>query len=268
MSATDQMPQNIQKLYDDGRNLLERILKFLDERPLDDSSNFINQPEIEETINEMIMAAQRWFNTLAIEVLPYTIYDKRYLSDTLDGVLRVIALKDGTLNASKQNLNRRMNRVLSLIKGLPFSSDTNQLIHQSQQIKHTPNTAFIMMWMEESLPELVDVSNAIKEVCKSFGIHALRADDIEHQDKITDVILERILNSEFLIADLSGERPNVYYEVGYAHAKNKRPILYRKRGTKLHFDLAVHNVPEYENITELKEMLKRRFEAILGRKAD
>jgi hypothetical protein len=127
------------------------------------------------------------------------------------------------------------------------------------------DTAFVIMPIDPAKPELEDVLGAIKEACNSFGVKAYRADEIEHQDRITNVILNEIRDCDILIADLSHERPNVYYEIGYAHALNKKPILYRRQGTRLHFDLSVHNVPEYRNITDLRELLRRRLEAILGR---
>jgi hypothetical protein len=129
-----------------------------------------------------------------------------------------------------------------------------------------PNTGFILMWLDRTRPELEDVSNTIKSACRAFGIRAFRADDVEHQDVITDIVLHYIRTSEFLMADLTGERPNVYYEIGYAHALGKRPILFRREGSHLHFDLSVHNVPEYKNVTELASLVRRRLEAMTGRK--
>jgi hypothetical protein len=126
-------------------------------------------------------------------------------------------------------------------------------------------TAFVLMPMDPENAELEDVYETIKQVCASFRIRAYRADEIQHQDRITDRILSEIAICELLIADLSYERPNVYYEVGYAHALQKHPVLYRKHGTRLHFDLQVHNVPEYKNVTELRKHLQKRLEAIFGR---
>jgi hypothetical protein len=130
---------------------------------------------------------------------------------------------------------------------------------------YRPNTAFIMMAIDKGNPELLDVKNAVKDVFDDFVISAVTADDIEHDGGITEIVLEAIESSEFLFADLTLERPNVYYEVGHAHARNKRVIMYRKKGTRLHFDLAHRNCPEYENLTELKKLLQRRLEAVTNR---
>jgi hypothetical protein len=148
------------------------------------------------------------------------------------------------------------------IEELVIAASTLQstgLVHAPGSAKYRPGTAFIIMAMNKANRELDDVVDAVKEVFAEYGIRAVRADDIEHEDLITQRIISELETAEFLLADLSLERPNVYYEVGYAHALKRRVILIRKAGTGLHFDLAGYNCPEYENIRDLKELLHQRL---------
>ena len=164
-----------------------------------------------------------------------------------------------------QLFNLAANEILDIIDLLSPTTDTGQSSAPGTS-SYRPNTAFIMMAIDTRKPELEDIKNGIKEVFGAFGIQALTADDIEHDEAITDRILDEIATSEFLIADLTHERPNVYYEVGQAHARNKRVILFRKKDTKLHFDVAHRNCPEYENTTDLKTRLRTRLEAMTNKR--
>lgn len=133
---------------------------------------------------------------------------------------------------------------------------------------YRPNTAFIMMPINNNVPEYEDIYATYKECFSKFGIKAIRADEIEHEDVITARIIEEIKTSEFLIGDLTDERPSVYYEIGYAHSLGRRVILYRRKGTSIHFDLAAYNCPEYKNNSELKSLLIKRLEEATNRKPE
>jgi hypothetical protein len=136
---------------------------------------------------------------------------------------------------------------------------------ENYDLKVIPNTAFILMWMGDEMPELDDTYNAIKRVCELFDIKAYRVDDTEPKGQITDAILDNIKKAQYIIADLTGIRPNVYYEIGYAQALGKSPVLLKKKGTDVHFDLSVHKVTEYLGVTDLEEKLSKRFEIKLER---
>ena len=156
-----------------------------------------------------------------------------------------------------------LNAVLRLVEASPPESERGSAAPDAARYK--AGTAFIMMWMDPKHPELADVADAVRSVFRSFGIRAVRADDIEHEGVISDRVLNEIRVSEFLFADLTGTRPNVYYEVGFAHALDKRVLLFRRAGTEVHFDLAAYNCPEYQNLRDLKLKLTKRLISVTNR---
>jgi nucleoside 2-deoxyribosyltransferase len=72
---------------------------------------------------------------------------------------------------------------------------------------------------------------AIKPTIESFDLDCIRVDELQYNGKITDQIISSIQNAHFIIADLTMERPNCYYELGYAHALNKAVIHTANKGS-------------------------------------
>ena len=94
------------------------------------------------------------------------------------------------------------------------------------------------------------------------GIHAERVDEPQSNERITDRILESIRKAEYVIVDLTGSRPNVFYEAGYAHGLRKIPIYVALKGTALQFDLKDYPVIFFDSMRELKEGLEARLRGL------
>jgi nucleoside 2-deoxyribosyltransferase len=127
--------------------------------------------------------------------------------------------------------------------------------------------AFVAMAIDKNDHQLVDVLEAIKEVSKDFGIEAERIDEAESNERITTRILSSIRRAEYVIVDLTNEKPNVFYEAGYAEGKGKTPIYIARDGTKLHFDVKNYPIINFRNMKELKDGLRRRMTALIKDKS-
>jgi hypothetical protein len=160
---------------------------------------------------------------------------------------------------------KTLNSVLKIVEASPHADISSLIGSIPATTKYRAGTAFIMMWMDPAHPELMDIADAVRAVFRNFGISAIRADDIEHGGLISEKVTNEIRTAEFLFADLTGIRPNVYYEIGFAHALGKNVILLRKTGTGIHFDLVGYNCPEYVNIGDLKNKLTKRLINITNR---
>jgi aromatic ring-opening dioxygenase LigB subunit len=77
------------------------------------------------------------------------------------------------------------------------------------------------------------------------GLRAVRADDLYKARSIVNDIWELTKNAEILLADLSGKNPNVFYELGLAHAIAKPVVLIADNVDDIPFDLRSLRVIPY-----------------------
>lgn len=107
----------------------------------------------------------------------------------------------------------------------------------------------------------------VKPTIESFQLKAVRVDEPHDSEPITNEILRYIDSSPIVYCDLTNERPNVYFETGYALALNRKIILARHEGAKVHFDLDQRKALMYSTPADLQGKLKDRLEAILTEQA-
>jgi hypothetical protein len=126
---------------------------------------------------------------------------------------------------------------------------------------------FIAMPMAEGNPSYEDVHDAIKGAADTCGLNAERVDDVESNERITDRVLESIRRAEFVVADLTDARPNVFYEAGYAQGLGKTPIYIARHGTNPEFDLKDYPIIFFRNMRELRDKLEKRLRAVAEARA-
>ena len=71
-----------------------------------------------------------------------------------------------------------------------------------------------------------------------FGYEAIRADAIAEPGIITSQVIERVVDSPLVIADLTGHNPNVFYELAIRHAFRKPYVQIIERGHTIPFDVS------------------------------
>ena len=114
----------------------------------------------------------------------------------------------------------------------------------------------------------------IKPVVERFGYNPVRADHIKKSGMITDQIIEHLIESELVIADLTNNNPNVFYELAIRHSTKKAYIQMMKYGQRIPFDingmrtiffdidLAQAEHAKDELIKQIESIEKEEFKAI------
>lgn len=148
-----------------------------------------------------------------------------------------------------------------------FKKDYSIIIEEIKSIVRSRRQAFVVMKLGDKTLDSAYEGVMIPTLDNS-GFSAVRIDSFENSGKIKNQILDEIYNSEVVLADLTGERPNCYYEAGYAYALGKEVILTAKNGTNVHFDLIANRIIFWDTESDLRVALNNRLKAIRERQPD
>ena len=126
------------------------------------------------------------------------------------------------------------------------------------QIKSSAPVCFVVMQFTDEYNALF--KEVIRPVCASYGYEVIRGDDFYTSGQIIEDITRSIRESALIIADVTPDNANVFYEVGYAHGIGKPTILLsdRKRD-KLPFDIAGFRTLFYDNTISGKGAVEERL---------
>lgn len=93
------------------------------------------------------------------------------------------------------------------------------------------------------------------------------AHDINESGSINNQIMERIINSDLVIANLTTKNPNVMYEVAVRHATKKPIIHICEKGEVLPFDIVEQRTIFYsddmQGVAELEIRIKQHIKKVL-----
>lgn len=96
----------------------------------------------------------------------------------------------------------------------------------------------------------------IKPACSHAGFDPVRADDTSKANMIIIDILQKILECDMAICDLSSRNPNVFYELGFRQAFNKKTILIKDIKTAMPFDISGIRTLTYNENLRIDEVKK------------
>lgn len=121
---------------------------------------------------------------------------------------------------------------------------------------------FVLMPFKDDMKEVY--WQAIKPACESANFTALRVDEVKGVYNINKKIIENIFSSDAIIADLTGSNPNVFYEMGVAHAIGNKTIMIIQRKEKVPFDVSTYHAIHYEQSESGLQELKTNIAEFLA----
>jgi len=138
-----------------------------------------------------------------------------------------------------------------------------------------PLNAFIVRLLNPEHPDFAAVEEYFLTIVKpiledelGFNMVVIDGEQAFENAFVDKEIFEKLHRSHFVIADITGDRPNCFLELGYAFGRSLPTIVMAKEGTRHPFDITTysgHHWKESGTVEERKTAFRRHWDAIQKR---
>jgi|TARA_R110002051_G_scaffold254217_5_gene313165 hypothetical protein len=191
-----------------------------------------------------------------------------YMRENLEKKLYEI---DNRLTKDNKRWNDVNHLVLDSQKNINFQLDKKQnspltnnfFSNMNIDVNNFPVRKDLVFLLTPFHKEFKPVFEKLSITCSSIGLKLMRGDEEFINTSILRYIMQNILQSRIVIVNLDGRNPNVFYELGIAHAIGKPTILITQNLEEVPFDLKDKQLIIYKNLSELEMKLKRSLTQLI-----
>lgn len=137
------------------------------------------------------------------------------------------------------DLFRRIEGTRSFYQDVGVDLDRLRLLINRQQARmQSRMKPFVFVLMPFREEHFAIYERTVKPTLEALSCRVEHAKDAHTVERIVDAIFTQIARAQFIVADTTGKNPNVFYEIGYAHALGKKVILLVQDTQDIPFDIA------------------------------
>lgn len=165
----------------------------------------------------------------------------------------MVATRDRWEDANHLLITGQRNQpVASSNRGVDVSSFLKPYGINPDTIASDPDKIFVLTPFSDQERGVYDV---IKSVCSLAGFVVIRGDERRADGDILPQIIEGIISSRIVIANISSRNPNVFFELGIAMAMGKPTLLISDTLSDVPFDLQSRRILVFKTPEQLRDML-------------
>ena len=142
-----------------------------------------------------------------------------------------------------------------------FIAEVDYILEEELAISNYENYIFVIMSFDPKYDEVYEAMKLAGKLMPQKKLVIERVSEHKGDYIITEHIENSINKAELVICDVSEKSPNVYYELGYARARNKTIVMTANNETELPFDIRQHKTNFYSTPTQLQKLI---YEELVG----